>query len=176
MSDIELLTQATTLFVTLFVMVIGLFFTVVPPLPGTIIIWVGAIFYGLVLGWGHLGWLTFGLLTFLMIVGTVIDIAAGHFGARMGGASCLAITIGAILGLILGIVASLGTPILGCFAGLIGMVCGVLWVEWKRNNDWEKAIRATKGYMAGTAAGIMAKATSGVFMVGVFLARVYLWR
>ena len=176
MSDIELLTQATTLFITLFVMVIGLFFTVIPPLPGTIIIWAGAIFYGLVLGWDSLGWLTFSLLTLLMIVGAVIDIVAGHFGAKMGGASCLAITVGAILGLILGIGASLiGTPILGCFAGLIGMVGGVLWIEWKRNDDWERAIRATKGYVAGTAAGVMAKVTSGVFMVGVFLARVYLW-
>lgn len=174
MSDLELFSQAGMLFISLFVMLIGLVFTVVPPLPGTVIIWAAAILYGLVLGWEKLGWLTFSLLTFFMVIGTVVDVVAGHFGAKMGGASCLAIVVGAILGLILGVAASLiGTPILGCFAGLIGMIIGVLWIEWKRNGDWEKAIRATKGYMAGTVAGIMARATSGLFMVAIFLTRVY---
>ncbi len=170
----ELFSQGVVLFITLFVMMIGLIFTAIPPLPGTVIIWAAATIYGLILGWDKLGWPIFGLLTFLMIAGVVVDFVAGHFGAKMGGASCLAIAIGAIFGLILGIVFSLiGTPILGCFAGLAGMIGGVLWIEWKRNNDWETAVRATKGYVAGTAAGIMAKVTSGIIMVGIFVATVY---
>lgn len=174
MSGWELFSQGSVLFFTLFVMMIGLIMTVIPPLPGTLVIWLASGFYGLALGWEQLGWLTFSLLTLLMIVGILIDIVAGHFGAKMGGASCLAIAIGAILGLTLGIVASLiGTPILGCFAGLVGMVLGVLWIEWRRNKDWERALNATKGYIAGSAAGILAKITSGVLMLGVFLVRVY---
>jgi uncharacterized protein YqgC (DUF456 family) len=112
-----------------------------------------------------------------MILGVVADAVAGHFGAKMGGASWAAIIVGAILGFVLGLVASLyGTPILGCFAGLIGAVAGVLWIEYRRNKNWDLALKATKGYIAGSAAGIMAKVTSGVFMFGVFLARVYLWQ
>jgi hypothetical protein len=176
MDTIDLYSQSSILFLSLFVMLVGLIFTVIPPLPGTIIIWAGAIFYGWVLGWDKLGWLTIGLLTVLMIVGVVVDLVAGHFGAKMGGASCLAIVVGAVFGLILGIIASLiGTPILGCLGGLIGMVGGVLWIEWQRNKDWETAMRATKGYIAGTVAGMMARATSGVLMLGIFLARVYWW-
>lgn len=171
----ELFTQGMVLFVTLFVMMVGLIFTFIPPLPGTIVIWAAAIFYGLVLDWQKLGWLTFGLLTFFMVVGLVADALAGHFGAKIGGASCLAIAVGAILGLVVGLVASLiGTPVLGCFAGLAGMVAGVLWIEWKRKGDWETAVRATKGYLAGSAVGILARVTSGFFMFGLFLARVYL--
>jgi hypothetical protein len=158
-------------------MVIGLVFSVVPPVPGTVIIWGAAILYGLILGWERIGWWVFSVLTVLMLVGMVIDVVAGHFGARMGGASCLAIAVGAMLGFILGIIFSLiGTPILGCFAGLIGMVFGVLWIEWRQNQDWERAVRATKGYVAGTAAGILARATSGVFMIALFLIKVYLDR
>ncbi|MEW5961024.1 MAG: DUF456 domain-containing protein [Chloroflexota bacterium] len=174
MTDWELFSQGSVLFLTLFVMMIGLMMTVAPPLPGTVIIWLAAIFYGLALGWDRLGWLSFSLLTLLMIVGIVVDFLAGHFGAKMGGASCLAITAGAILGFVLGIVASLiGTPILGCLAGLIGMVLGVLLIEWRRNHDWRIALNATKGYIAGNLAGIMAKVTSGFLMFGVFLVRVY---
>ncbi len=171
----EQILQVVVFFVTLFMMTIGLFFALMPPLPGTVIIWAAAAFYGLMVGWDEsLGWLTFGLLTFFMIVGVLTDFVAGNFGARMGGASWWAVAVGAILGFILGIVASLiGTPVLGCLAGLIGMVGGVLWVEWRRNKDWQTAVRATKGYAAGTAAGIMAKVTSGAIMVGIFLVRVY---
>lgn len=174
MAGWDLFSQSTVLFISLFVMMVGLIMTAVPPLPGTLIIWLAAGFYGLALGWERLGWLTFSLLTVLMIVGMVVDIVAGHFGAKLGGASCLAITIGAILGFLLGIVFSLiGTPILGCLAGLIGMVLGVLWIEWRRNNDWQRAVNATKGYVVGTAAGVIAKVISGVLMFGVFLLRVY---
>ena len=174
--DAVLFNQTMVLFFTLFFMLVGLAFSVVPPLPGTVIMWGAAIFYGLVLGWEEeLGWLTFGLLTFLMLAGLIIDAIAGHFGAKMGGASCLAITIGILLGFVLGIVASLiGTPILGCFAGLIGMVGGILFIEWKRNQDWGIATKAMQGYMAGAVAGIMARLTSAILMFIIFLVRVYL--
>lgn len=176
MNEVELVTQGTVLVITIFVMLIGLIFTVVPPLPGTLLIWAGAIFYGWVLGWEKLGWLTFSLLTLLMIAGIGLDIVAGHFGARAGGASWLGVIVGAILGLILGLVASLiGTPILGCLAGLVGTILGILLVEWRRNREWRVAIGATKGYMAGALLGVMARVTSGIFMLAIFLARVYWW-
>jgi hypothetical protein len=168
------ISEGVTLFLTLFVMMVGLVFTVAPPVPGTVIIWGAATGYGLMVGWEKLGWLTFSLLTILMVVGVVMDVLAGHFGARMGGASCLSIFLGAVLGLGLGIIASLiGTPILGCLAGAGGMAAGVLLIEWRRNNDWDTAVRATKGYVAGSIAGIMAKVTSGLLMFGLFLARIY---
>ena len=171
----EFFSQGIVLFITLFVMMVGLILTVIPPIPGTLIIWGAALFYGLFLGWEKLGWVAFGFLTFFMIVGIVADIVAGHFGAKMGGASCLAIIVGAILGFVLGIVASLiGTPIFGCLAGLVGMVGGILWIEWKKRGDWDRAIRATKGYVAGSAVGIAARVASGIVMIGIFLGRVYL--
>ncbi len=174
MGGLEFFSQGVVLFITLFLMMVGLVMVLIPPIPGTVIIWAAAIFYGVVLGWEQLGWLTFSLLTFLMLAGLVVDIIAGHFGAKLGGGSCLAIVVGAVSGFILGFVFSLiGTPVLGCFAGLIGMSGGMLLIEWKRNNDWDTAVGAVKGYMAGSVAGIMARVTSGFFMVGLFVARVY---
>jgi uncharacterized protein YqgC (DUF456 family) len=173
-SGLEFFSQGVVLFITLFLMMVGLVMVLIPPIPGTVIIWAAALFYGVVLGWEQLGWLTFSLLTFLMLAGLVVDIIAGHFGAKLGGGSCLAIVVGAVSGFILGFVFSLiGTPVLGCFAGLIGMSGGMLLIEWKRNNDWDTAVGAVKGYMAGSVAGIMARVTSGFFMVGLFVARVY---
>jgi uncharacterized protein YqgC (DUF456 family) len=130
MTTLQFSSQIFVLFFTLFAMMVGMIFTLIPPLPGTVIIWAAAIMYGLVLGWENLGWLTFGLLTFLMIVGVVADVLAGQFGAKIGGASCLAIVIGTVCGLALGIVASFfGTPIAGCLAGVVGTLGGIILVE-----------------------------------------------
>ncbi len=177
MSNPELASQSFVLFITMFVMLIGLLINFLPIfIPGTLVMWAAALFYGLVLGWEKLGWWAFGLITFLMLLGLIADAVAGHFGAKLGGASWLAVFVGGVLGLVLGLIGSLvGTPLVGCLAGLIGAVGGVLWIEYRRNKNWEAALRATKGYLAGSAAGLLARFTSGIFMFGVFLARVYLW-
>lgn len=167
--------HAFILFLTLFVMMVGVVFTVVPPIPGTLIIWGAAVGYGLTMGWEQLGWWTFALLTVLMLAGLVADFVGGQFGARIGGASCLAIVLGTLLGFVLGILGSIvGTPVVGCFAGLLGTMGGILLVERVRYKDWDTAINAAKGFFAGNILGIMARFTAGVLMFGAFLVRVYL--
>ena len=174
MSEAELLGQSLVLFGTLFLMVVGLIFTVIPPIPGTLVIWGAALGYGLLLGWEKLGWLAFIVITFLMLLGIIGDALGGQFGAKMGGASCLAVALGTILGFVVGIIASfIGTPIAGCIAGMVGTLAGILLVERTRHQNWKGAIKATQGYLAGTTLGIMVKITAGLFMIGVFLLRVY---
>jgi hypothetical protein len=58
--------------------------------------------------------------------------------------------------------------------GVAATLGGILLVERLRYKNWATAIKATKGFMAGTATGIAAKITTGCFMLGVFLVRVYL--
>ncbi len=173
----DLFSQGFVLFIVLFVMLGGLILSIIPivPLvPGTLIIWLAVIGYGLFLGWDTLGWPTFALITFFFLLGLIADAAAGHLGARMGGASWSAVAVGVTLGFIIGIIASfIGTPLLGCFAGLLGTMVGVLLVEYRRRKDWRVALTATKGYIAGSTLGAMAKATSAVLMFVIFLVRVY---
>lgn len=174
MTEIELLRQNIVMWFALSVMAIGLIFTVIPPLPGIIIIWAAAIGYGLLLGWEQLGWLTFSFLTLLMILGLIADLAGGQMGAKMGGASCWAIGVGTVVGFGAGIIFSLfGTPVVGCLAGVAGTLGGILLVERARYGDWRMAIGATKGYVAGTTAGIIGKLLAGGLMIGVFLLRVF---
>lgn len=171
----EIFGQTFILFVTLFVMMVGLIFTVVPPIPGTLVIWGAAVFYGLATGWDNLGWWTFGIMTALLIVAIVADFAGGQFGAKIGGASCLAIFLGTVIGFVLGILGSLvGTPVVGCLAGVLGTLGGILLIERLRYKDWNTALNATKGFLAGNIIGMMARVTAGALMFGVFLAAVFL--
>lgn len=170
----QILAEGSMQAAVLLVMALGLIFTFIPILPGTLIIWGAALAYGLALGWPSLGWPAFSVITVLMLVGMVADALAGHYGARRGGASWPAIIVGAVVGFVLGTVFSLiATPITGCFAGLLGAVGGVWYVEWQRRQDWDLAGKATRGYIMGAALGIIAKIISGVLMVAVFVARIY---
>jgi uncharacterized protein YqgC (DUF456 family) len=169
-----MLVQNIALFIALFIMAIGMIFTIIPPLPGTVIIWAAAAGYGYVQGWEHLGWLTFILLTLLMIVGVIADTLGGQFGARIGGASCLAIVVGSIIGFSLGVIVSLfGTPIAGCLAGIAGTLGGILLIERARHGHWQGAVKASTGFMAGTGLGIIAKVITGGLMIAAFLIRVF---
>ncbi len=172
MNDIEIVVLA----ISLVLMFIGLAATLIPPLPSTVIIWAVAAFYGLILGWDtHLGWLTFAGLTFLMVLSVAIETVSGYFGAKLSGTSWQAEALGIVLGLFFGIIVSFFSfnPILGCLSGLLGMVAGVILVEWRQNRDWDKVNLAIQGYCAGTAVGIIAKAVIGMMMVGLFLWRVF---
>ncbi len=170
MEFVDAVSQSTVLSITLLFMAIGLVFTIIPPLPGTLVIWAAAIFYGVALGWEQLGWILFSALTILMVIGIGGDIAAGHFGAKMGGASCSSVVVGGILGFMIGIALSFtGIFLLGCIGGFIATMGGILLVERWIRGEWAGAIQATKGYMAGATLGAVAKVISGVVMVGLFL-------
>jgi uncharacterized protein YqgC (DUF456 family) len=175
MDDMQSLEQNLAFFLTLLVMGVGLVLTVIPPGIGNLVIWGSAIVYGLLLGWEELGWLTFIGITFFMLLGVIGDVLGGQFGAKIGGASCLAMIVGMVLGLGAGIIGSLvGTPIVGCLAGIAGTLGGILLVERQRYGNWETAINAAKGYLAGHVLGVVAKVVAGLVMIGIFVLRVYM--
>ncbi len=166
--------HAFILFLALFAMMVGLIFTVLPPVPGLLVIWGAALFYGLMLGWEKLGWWAFGAITLLMVVGFAADLLGGQFGAKIGGASLRAVVLGTVVGFGLGVLGSLvGSPVVGCLAGLLGTLGVILLVERARYKNWNTAINATKGFVAGNVVGLMARVTAGGLMVVIFLARVY---
>ena len=83
------------------VMLTGLFGLVIPVFPGMLILWLAALGYGAVSGFGTLGTWMFGLITLLALVGMVIDNVLMGAGARQGGASWTALALGMGLALLL---------------------------------------------------------------------------
>src|SRR5437867_109543 len=88
---------------TLIVMMLGLAGTVVPLVPGTVLILAAAVIHRLALGEAHsVGWWTIGGLTFLMILSHVVDLVSGAIGAKWFGATRWG-AIGGIIGAIAGL-------------------------------------------------------------------------
>jgi uncharacterized protein YqgC (DUF456 family) len=163
MSPVE---NTIVLVITALVMLIGLLGTVLPVLPGTVLILLGALFYAVLDGFQSVGWPTLLVLALLTAVATTADIWVGGLGARAGGASGWSILAGLV----------------GSFAGLvffnlpgaiIGAILGVLILEIVRVRDWRKALKAGSGWAAGWLLSVFVQLGLGLVMIAIFIWQVW---
>jgi uncharacterized protein YqgC (DUF456 family) len=147
---------------TLLVMLVGLFGMIIPIFPGVIVIWLAALGYGIVSGFGTLGWVIFGVLTVLMLVGVTVDNLLMGAGARRGGASWGSILIGLLAGVV-------GTFVFPPLGGLIAAPAAVLLLEYARRRDWDRAWQATRGLALGWGLSFLVRFGIGAVMIGAWL-------
>ena len=148
---------------TIFLMLVGWAGTVIPLVPGSILILGGAVLNSFTLG--SVGWPTLIVLTLLMILSQVVDLLSGAVGAKWFGATrwgALGGILGAILGLFFGIFGLLIFPLIGA---LIGELLGGKGLLPAGKSSW--------GTFLGTTAGMIAKFLIGFLMVIWFVIAVY---
>jgi hypothetical protein len=110
---------------------------------------------GPVLGWG-----TFITLTVLMLIVGFVDEVAGWLGA-----SWTAIVVGFILGFI-------GMTVFNLPGAILGAVIGIAYVEYRKNKDWTRSLKAAGGYVAGGLGSFIVRFGIAVIMVVIFTIRV----
>ena len=156
--DIPLLVKS----ITLTVMLAGLL--VLPLLPGLVIIWVVALGYGLVAGFGTLGWIMFALLTVLMIGGSVVDNVLMGRSAHKEGAPWWVILIAMMAAIVGSFVIPI--PIIG---GILAALVTLFGIEWIRRKDWRKALASLKGMAVGWGWAFVIRFIIGLIMIGLWL-------
>jgi uncharacterized protein YqgC (DUF456 family) len=134
---------------------------VVPVFPGLIVIWLLALLYGIVSGFGTLGAVLFIVITALAILGEISDNLLMSKKARQGGARWLSIAIAYIAGVACSIVF---TPLVGIAATLAALFLA----EFLFSRDHRKALAVTKGMAIGWG-------WSFVLRFGVGLVMIALW-
>jgi hypothetical protein len=144
--------------VTLILMLAGLVGTVVPLVPGAILIFSGALVNAIAVG--TIGWGTVLLLLVLMLMAQAVDFLSGAAGAKYFGASRWG-AIGGVLGAVVGIFFGLPGLLLG---PLIGAVGG----ELLAGRGLLPAGKSGWGTFLGATAGLVAKVILGLLMVAVF--------
>jgi uncharacterized protein YqgC (DUF456 family) len=141
--------------------VIGIIGTVVPALPGTLLVFVGLLVAAGAEGFQKVGWFTLSILALLTLCSFVVDFLATKFGAKRVGASWAALvgaTLGAIVGIFLGLPGFIFGPFLGAVIG-----------EYLAKRNWRQASRVGFGTWLGMLLGIAGKLTLVFTMVGIFL-------
>ncbi|MEN6434922.1 MAG: DUF456 domain-containing protein [Anaerolineaceae bacterium] len=139
-------------------MLLGLFSLLLVVVPGLTIIWVSALVYGIVEGFGTWGWVIFAVMTIQMVIGSISDNFLMGINARSTGASWLAIGV-AVVG---GIVGSLVFP---PFGGILAALLGIFIVELIRIKDLKQAWVSLKGMATGCSAAVVLRFAMGIGMI-----------
>lgn len=146
----------------LVLMALGIIGTILPAVPGTVIILGAAILHRVMLGpEKSIGWWTIGLLVLLTLASYAIDFAGGLVGARRFGATRWGM-LGAFVGAVVGLFFSLPGLVVG---PIVGAVVGEL-LGGKRLVD---AGRAGWGTLLGNLAALLGKVVIAFAMVATFL-------
>jgi uncharacterized protein YqgC (DUF456 family) len=151
-------------------MLIGILGVIIPILPGVLLIWLTVLAYAILEGFGSVDPITFGFITLIAIVTGTADIWMAVFGSKSGGASMLSMiygVVGALLGfLILGAIVPL---IGGLFGGILGYSVGVLMGQYQKQRDWNLALRASLGGLAGWGIATFIQLGGSLLMLAIFV-------
>lgn len=143
------------------IILIGLAGTVLPVLPGVVIVWVGLIIYKV---WvpTDLTWTFIFINGLLALIAQILDFVMSYYGARKFGATWRG-GVGALLGAIIG--PFVMTPLLGIILGpVIGAVIG----ELTARRTMKESGRAGIGTIVGAVIASAMKLAIAVFMAAWF--------
>lgn len=151
----------------LIIMLVGLFGLVVPIFPGVVVIWLAALTFGLIDGFGTLGVILFVFITLLLLVGVAVDNVLMAASARKSGAAWSSALLGVFAGLV-------GTIVFPPFGGLIAAPVVLLLLEYRRWGDWERSWLAVKGLLIGWGLSFLARFGIGLGMITMWL--IWAWK
>ena len=146
--------------------VLGLAGTVLPVLPGTLLVWAGIVLGAWIDDFARVSVTTVVLISVLGALAWGLDYAAGLMGAQKAGASkqaLLGAAVGTVLGLFMGLVGVLFMPLVGAAVG-----------EFLAQKDQSRAVKVGVATWIGIMVGLVAKVVLAFMMVGLFAAALLL--
>ena len=139
----------------------GVIFTVLPPLPGVLLVFGGLFLAAWSEGFEHVGTVTLVLMAIIAGLSYVVDAVASALGAKKTGASPQAIW-GAALGALFGIFMGLPGILLGPFVGAMA-------VQYLQDRDMVQAGKVGVGAWIGMAVGAALKLALVFLMIGMYV-------
>ena len=142
-------------------MAVGIVGTVVPLVPGLLLVWGAGLVYGLAEGFGTVGTVLFGVMTALAVLGVVAGWVVPQRAAGKAGASRSSMVFAAACA----VVGFFAIPVVGL---PIGALIGLYLAELRRTDASDAAWRSTRATLVG-----FGLATLVQFSVGVVMALVW---
>jgi uncharacterized protein YqgC (DUF456 family) len=143
---------------------IGLAGTILPALPGNILIFAGTLVYGICTGFEEVTFWVLAALAGISIGAQVLDYAAEAYGAKRFGASKYGMW-GAIIGGVIGLlILNIAGLVLGLFLG--GVIPELLF----GGRSVKGALSTGWGSLLGFLGGTLMKFILGLIMIGIFFA------
>jgi hypothetical protein len=143
---------------TFFFMLIGLVGLIIPVFPGTFVMWLAALAFGVVNGFNTLGIIMFVIITLIFLGSTVADEVMMGLTAHKEGAAWTSLALGMIAGII-------GTLLLPPIGGMIAGLVMLYLAEFIRTNSWGGALRSVRGVVLGWGLGVVARVFMGILII-----------
>ena len=140
----------------------GLVGTVLPVLPGTMLVLGGIVLGAWIDDFSRVSMTTVVVVSVLALLAWGLEYAAGLMGAKKAGASkqaLLGAAVGTVLGLFMGLVGVLFMPLVGATVG-----------EYLAQKDQKRAVKVGIATWVGLMVGLIAKVVLAFIMVGIFVA------
>jgi hypothetical protein len=152
----------TTLHIfTFLTMLVGLFGLIIPIFPGNVVMWLVALVYGLVFGFGQLGGTLFAIITVLMLVAVLADNFLMGAKAREKGAAWGSI----VLALVAGVIGTIVVPPIG---GIIAAPLVLYLLEMQRLGNSEEAKEVVKALLIGWGLAFVVRFGIGIVMFSLW--------
>jgi len=178
--------EGPLLALTVVVMVVGLFGSVLPGLPGVPLIFLSALLYAILTDFRTVGVAILVVLFIFAAIALVADFVATSYGARRFGASNWGTVGGAVGGIVGALIGLLFLGIGSLFGLILGTIAGVFIGEYLKREwpgpegqdpaeaNWRRASRAAGGVFVGYLASAVVQGVLGLASVAIFvLATVY---
>ena len=153
---------------TISLLALGVIGSVLPLLPGPLLIFVAGVIHTLLRPESAMSWQGLVVLGLLLVIAYVLDFASGAMGAKWFGASRWGI-VGVILGGIVGLFFSLPGLILGPVVG------GLAFELWFAKKEIKPAMKSTWGTIVGAGAGLVLRLAISLAMAAVFFVDALWW-
>ena len=144
------------------VMLVGVVGTVVPLLPGLLLVWAAGLVWVVADGGGFVRWGTLAVLTVLLAVGMVAKYVLPGRRAAADGAPVSTLAIG-VVGMVVGFFV---IPVVGL---LVGGLLGVFLAELVRLRTASAAWASTRGVLVAVGIGALVEIACGLLMIAVWL-------
>jgi len=144
-------------------MAVGIVGTVVPLLPGLLLVWAAGLVYGLSEGFGTLGVVAFGLMTLLAAAGALAGWVVPQRAAGKAGAARMSMVVAAVAA----VIGFFAIPIVGL---PLGGLAGLYAAELQRTEDASIAWRTTRATLVGFGLATLVQFLAGVAMAIVWAA------
>ena len=156
--------QIIGLILALLLMCVGVAGSILPGLPSTPLVLIGAIAHKIYFGPAGVAWWVMAVLSAFTLMSLIMDYVASVYGAKRLGATWRG-ALGAIIGGLVGLFFHLPGILLGPFIGAVLF-------ELAGGREWKEASRAGVGATLGLLAGTLGKLACCIAMMGLFGANV----
>jgi uncharacterized protein YqgC (DUF456 family) len=163
--------ESTLILITLSLMAVVLFISLIPFVPGPALLWGISLAFGILDNFNRLPVLAFLLMTFLMVVGSTTDFWMPLLGMKARGT-----TLGSTLATIVGALAGtffIPIPVLGTLAGAM---TGALAVEFLYVGNARRSMRAAGMALESYVMSIFVEFCISIAIGGIFIGSLLLTR